>query len=113
MQKFLRAAVAAAFLGGAALVPQQASAFVPPPPPAGGGGGAGAVGGLATGIIGLATFLVVYDITRRTTCVGDWLHLGGPGFDSKITAGMNVLPPPACGTHKKKKKKINVISVKG
>jgi hypothetical protein len=113
MQKFLRAAVAAAFLGGAALVPYQASAhYYPPTPPPGGGGGAGG-SGLAVGIIGLVTFLVVYDITRRTTCVGDWLHLGGPGFDSKITAGMNVLPPPACGTHKKKKKKINVISVKG
>jgi hypothetical protein len=101
MQKFMRAAVAAAFLGGLALVPNQALAFQPPPKPvAGSGGGAGAAGV----IIGIATFLAIYDFTRRTTCSGDWLNLGGPGFDSRITAGMNVLPPPACGTPKKHRK---------
>jgi hypothetical protein len=100
MQKLMRAAVAAAFLGTAALVPNQASAVIVKAPPAAGHGSAP---GFAGAIIGVATLLAIYDFTRRTTCTGDWLNLGGPGFDSKITPTMNVLPP-ACGASGKKRK---------
>lgn len=38
--------------------------------------------------------LVFYDLQRRTSCEGDVLGLGGPGFDSPITpASGNVMIP--------------------
>jgi hypothetical protein len=40
--------------------------------------------------------LVSYDLIRRTTCAGDFLKFGGPGFDRPIKPTDNVLPPPRC-----------------
>ncbi len=94
MRKFMGAAVATAMML-TAIVPTPASAFfycAPKVPPVVGGSsaaGAGAVGGF---LIVVAT-LDLYDLIRRTTCSGDFLALGGPGFTSPITPGMNVLPP--------------------
>ena len=67
-----------------AMMPSQSFAIVPEPPPViitsfGGGGGAGGAGG----IIGAAAFFVIYDLIRRTSCSGDFLHLGGPGFSTQ------------------------------
>jgi len=51
----------------------------------------------ATGsIVGIASFLVVYDIIRRTSCSGDFLKLGGPGFTQPIGRSENVLVPRRC-----------------
>ncbi|QCK86111.1 hypothetical protein E8L99_10285 [Phreatobacter aquaticus] len=47
-------------------------------------------------IIGVASFLVVYDLIRRTSCSGDVLKLGGPGFGQPINPSMNVLVPRRC-----------------
>jgi len=44
-------------------------------------------------LIGVASVLGLYDILRRTTCSGDFLGLGGPGFDEPIRPNQNVLPP--------------------
>ena len=65
----------------------------PVPIVSGGGSGAGAAGG----VIGVAAFFVVYDLIRRTSCSGDFLGLGGPGFDTPVTIGLNVITPPKCG----------------
>jgi len=92
MKKLICAAVAATFLAGAVLAPSRASAGATPVAAA---GGIGAAGG-AIGIIGVAGFFAIYDFLRRTTCIGDPLKLGGPGFGEPIRPGMNVLPPPAC-----------------
>ena len=51
--------------------------------------GAAAVGGF----IGFVAFLVTYDLVRRTTCIGDPLWLGGPGFSEPMPATGNILPP--------------------
>ena len=67
---------------------------VPPPPPPGPPPGAGGGAGGAGGVIGVAGFLVIYDLIRRTTCSGDFLQLGGPGFTTKIKAGDTILTPP-------------------
>jgi hypothetical protein len=86
MNKFAKTAAAAAMLGGLALVPTQASAAkviavaTPSAAPA------------AT-IIGIAAFLSAYDFTRRTTCIGDPLRLGGPGFTTAIKPTDNVMIP--------------------
>ena len=56
---------------------------------------AGGVGFPAV-IIGVASALGLYDIVRRTTCSGDFLGLGGPGFNEPIRPNQNVLPPPNC-----------------
>lgn len=50
-------------------------------------------GWYAGSIIGTAAVLVTYDIVRRTTCAGDFLNLGGPGFTTRIGPNDNVLPP--------------------
>jgi len=55
---------------------------------------AGGVGFPAV-VIGVASVLVLYDIVRRTTCSGDFLGLGGPGFSEPIRINQSVLPPPA------------------
>ena len=90
--------VLAAALITTGIFPSQSFAIVPPPPvhiPPGGGGGGGG-GGAAGGIIGTAAFFVLYDIIRRTTCSGDFLGLGGPGFTTKIKASDTILTPPKC-----------------
>jgi len=98
MKKQISAILAAALVA-TTILPGQALALVPPPPPLGpppGGIGAGGAGG----VIGVAGFLVIYDLIRRTTCSGDFLHLGGPGFTSKIKAGDTILTPPQCYVRK-------------
>lgn len=45
------------------------------------------------GLIGVATFLGIYDLIRRATCSGDPLRLGGPGFTSPVGPSDNVLVP--------------------
>lgn len=88
MNKFAKTAAAAAMLGGLALVPTQASAkpcfFL---------GGTTASAAPAATIIGIAAFLSAYDLTRRLTCIGDPLRLGGPGFTTKIKPTDNVMIP--------------------
>jgi hypothetical protein len=51
---------------------------------------------LVGGIVGIASFLGIYDVLRRTTCLGDPLILGGPGFGQPIRPSDNVLVPRAC-----------------
>ena len=80
-----------------ALIPTQSFALVlAPPTPViiGGSGGSGA--GAAGGVIGVAAFFVFYDLVRRTSCSGDFLGLGGPGFDTPVTVE-NVITPLKCG----------------
>jgi hypothetical protein len=59
--------------------------------------GAGGMWG-AGGIVGIATFLGIYDLFRRTSCSGDVLKLGGPGFGEAIRPSDNVLVPRRCPT---------------
>jgi hypothetical protein len=102
MRKFVGAAFASALLFTAAM-PNSASAFVPPPPVVVNAGTSAATGvGITTGFIGLVALLDLYDIIRRTTCSGDFLSLGGPGFGQAITPGMNVLPPRCIPAKKRK-----------
>ena len=58
--------------------------------------GVGAAAGPAIGIIGVVSALVFYDIIRRTTCAGDFLGFGGPGFSAPMKVGDNAMPPPKC-----------------
>lgn len=107
MNKFVRAAVASAFVF-AAVVPNTASSAMPVPVVHAAAGTSSAAGAaVAGGFIGFVALLDIYDIVRRTSCSGDFLGLGGPGFDQPITPLMNVLPP-MCQTapkarHKKKR----------
>src|SRR6478672_555590 len=96
MKKQISAALIAAVMA-TTIFPSSSFALIPPPPPVipPGGGGAGGAGG-AGGVIGVAAFFVIYDLIRRTTCSGDFLHLGGPGFTTKIKAGDSILTPPQC-----------------
>ena len=112
MGSFVRAAAASALLF-TTVAPNPAFALVPAPivpvpivpapiAPApqpvphvvGGGTGAGAA--VTGGFLGFVGLLVSYDLIRRTTCSGDFLQLGGPGFTQPITPAMTVLPPPRC-----------------
>jgi hypothetical protein len=87
--------------------PTTASAWYPPPvpPPApppftpGTSGAAGA--GATAGFIGFVAVLVGYDLLRRTTCVGDFLGLGGPGFTTAITPASGNVMIPQCPIVKK------------
>ena len=77
--------------------PTTASAWypppVPPPPSIVTHGTSGAAGAAATaGFIGFVAVLVGYDLLRRTTCVGDFLYLGGPGFTEKMPNGNVMIP---------------------
>jgi len=78
--------------------PTTASAWYPPqvipvPPPIVTHGTSGAAGAAATaGFLGFVAVLAGYDLLRRTTCVGAFLYLGGPGFGEKMPNG-NVLIP--------------------
>jgi hypothetical protein len=56
---------------------------------------------VAGGIIGVAAFLGIYDVTRRTTCSGDVFRLGGPGFTEPLGVG-NVMVPQCSAAHKVK-----------
>jgi hypothetical protein len=114
MKKPISAFMVAAVMTTAA-VPTKSFALPPVPPVmmpvplSGGGGGAGTGAGVAAGIIGVAAFFVFYDIGRRTTCSGDFLQLGGPGFSTPITAATgNVLIPKECV-----KKHRTVLHAKG
>jgi hypothetical protein len=106
MSKFVRAALASAFVF-AAVVPNAASAApVPVVHPAAAGTSSAAGAAAAGGFIGFVALLDIYDIIRRTSCSGDFLSMGGPGFDSPVTPLMNVLPPqcapaPKARHHKK------------
>ena len=75
---------------------KQSKAAVPTPAPVVASSSVGAGIWISGTIIGVAAFLGIYDITRRTSCVGDFLHLGGPGFDRTITPNDTVLKPPVC-----------------
>jgi hypothetical protein len=80
---------------------------MPPPqaaPPAvtPGGGTSGAAGaGAVAGFIGFVAVIVGYDLLRRTTCVGDFLGLGGPGFTTPITPASGNVMIPQCPIVKK------------
>ena len=106
MKKQISAALAAVLIA-TTLIPSQSFAIVavpplvivavppPPPPPSmahGGSGGAGGAGAAAGGIIGIAAFLAGYDLIRRTTCSGDFLYLGGPGFTEPMPNGNVMIP---------------------
>ena len=89
IKKQISAALAAVLIT-TTMIPSQSFATIavpvivvtPPPPPMahGGSGGAAGAGVAAGGIIGVAALLAGYDLIRRTTCSGDFLYLGGPGF---------------------------------
>jgi predicted DNA-binding ribbon-helix-helix protein len=77
--------------------PTTASAWYPPKPPAAPPiithGTSGAAGAAATaGFLGFVAVLAAYDLLRRTTCVGDFLYLGGPGFSEKMPNGNVMIP---------------------
>jgi hypothetical protein len=103
--------VLAASLMTMVLIPTESFALMPVVHPvpivSGGGGGAGAAGG----VIGVAAFFVVYDLIRRTSCSGDFLGLGGPGFSTPITVE-NVITPPKCGPIPRKRHRA-VLRAKG
>lgn len=68
---------------------------LPPPPPPSiitHGTSAAAGAGATAGFIGFVAVLVGYDLLRRTTCVGDFLYLGGPGFTEKMPNGNVMIP---------------------
>jgi hypothetical protein len=98
MNKFVKTAAAAAMLGGLALAPTQASAVACLPVAA-----AAASAAPAYTVIGIAAFLTAYDFTRRTTCIGDPLGLGGPGFSTAVKPTDNVLIPQ-CPAYRKKRR---------
>ena len=91
MRKFACAAIASAFVV-TAIAPNTASAItvVHPAVPASASSTAGAWA--AGGIIGVAAFLASYDLIRRTTCSGDFLALGGPGFTEPMSNGNVMIP---------------------
>jgi hypothetical protein len=84
------AAVCAALVA----MPSFASAYYCPPhvvlTTTGTSGAAGAAA--AGGFLGFVAVLAGYDLLRRTTCIGDPLGLGGPGFGEKMPNG-NVMTP--------------------
>ncbi|QCK86112.1 hypothetical protein E8L99_10290 [Phreatobacter aquaticus] len=93
--KSLKAVSAAALLATSLLsLSSSASQALPAPLPVAGKSVAGVWGAGST--VGIASFLVIYDIIRRTSCSGDFLKLGGPGFGQPITPGQNVLVPRRC-----------------
>lgn len=110
MCRFVCAGIVSAFVF-AAVAPNTASATVALPPvphvvplPAGTGSAAGSAAGAAAvgGFLGFIAALNMYDLIRRTTCSGDFLHLGGPGFTEPMPAG-NVMIPQCPIVHKHKR----------
>ena len=68
-------------------------------------GTSSAAGAAATGgFLGFVAVLAGYDLLRRTTCSGDFLGLGGPGFAEKMPNG-NVMTPQ-CKIVKVKHQKV-------
>jgi len=93
MHKFVSAAIASALLISVAVPTPSHAVFIAPPVGTAAGTSAAAGVGATAGFIGFVAALDLYDIIRRTTCSGDFLGLGGPGFGEQITPVMNVLPP--------------------
>jgi len=90
MKKVMCALVASTFMF-ATIAPNTASAAVVVHPPV--LAGYSSAGAWATGgFIGFVAFLATYDFVRRTTCLGDPLLLGGPGFSEPMPAAGNILP---------------------
>jgi hypothetical protein len=89
--------VAALFFWAPSAIPFKAFASVGPcfPLPACPvAGGTSSAGAAATGgFIGFVALLAAYDFVRRTTCIGDPLRLGGPGFSEKMPPVGSILPP--------------------
>ena len=93
MRKVLYAALASTFMF-ATIGTNTASALPVPVAVVHTVGTSSAAGAAATGgFIGFVAFLVTYDLVRRTTCIGDPLWLGGPGFSEPMPAAGNILPP--------------------
>jgi len=104
----LRTTVATVICALALTTPFPNTAFAwyypPKPPPiiphmSGTSGAAGA--GATAGFIGFVAILAGYDLLRRTTCVGDFLYLGGPGFTTPITPASGNVMIPQCPIVKK------------
>jgi hypothetical protein len=104
MKKVTCAAIASAFVF-AAVAPNTASA-VPAAPvvhPVVVSGSSGAGAAAVGGFLGFVAALDIYDFIRRTTCSGDFLGLGGPGFSEPLKVGMNVMTPQCPTVHKGKR----------
>jgi hypothetical protein len=84
------AAVCAALVA----MPSFASAYYCPPHVVATTVGTSSAAGVAatSGFLGFVAVLAGYDLIRRTTCSGDFLGLGGPGFTEKMPNG-NVMVP--------------------
>lgn len=93
MKRTIIAVAAAALIATAALAPKPANATTVPAHSAALSTGAS----WTAGFIGFVAVLGIYDLIRRTSCSGDFLGLGGPGFTSKTKLTDPVLPPPQCG----------------
>lgn len=105
MSKLVCAAVVGA-LAFTAVMPAASAAVAIAPPVVATAGTSSAAGAAATGgFIGLVAALDIYDLIRRTTCSGDFLSLGGPGFSEPLKVGMNVMTPQCPIIHKTKRKK--------
>ena len=103
MKKFVLAAAAAALLVTAA-IPNKAHA-VGLAPVVASSAAVSSGAWFAGGFIGFVALLDGYDFYRRSACTGDFLNLGGPGFDSPITAQSNVLVNPHCAPKKHHRRK--------
>jgi hypothetical protein len=105
MGKVVCAAIVSALAFTAAL-PTASSAAPVAPHVVAAAGTSSAAGAAATGgFIGFVAALDIYDLIRRTTCSGDFLGLGGPGFSEPLKVGMNVMTPQCPAVHKSKRKK--------
>lgn len=92
MRNILKGAAVAAVLSASAIVAAAPAAAQVRPPYV---GASATVKWSTVGIIGVAGALVGYDLIRRFSCTGDFLKLGGPGFDGPV--GNNaVMPPRRC-----------------
>lgn len=58
----------------------------------------------AVPLIAVPPLLVFYDMQRRSSCIGDPLGLGGPGFSEPIRPGQNVRPPPDCSAQPRRRR---------
>lgn len=92
MRNILKGATVAAALSASAIIAAApASAQVRPPYV----GASATVKWSTVGIIGVAGALVGYDIIRRFGCTGDFLKLGGAGFDAPVR-NQAIMPPRRC-----------------
>jgi hypothetical protein len=62
------------------------------PPHLGTSSAFGAGAAATTGFLGFVAVLAGYDLLRRTTCSGDFLGLGGPGFGEPMPNGNVMIP---------------------